>query len=396
MTSLVALCLALTLGYSDEEPKKVPWETVTPKDGGFTVEMPKKPSYTRSQTRNGPDGRIRILITGCETAAGTYIAYKFEFPTPFVKGAEEDQLTAERDGFAEEWKGKVISEKKVRWEGNPGRDFTIRGKPEDDEGTLTLRVRMFVVGKSIYALMVVSKANRELPKDAGRFLGSLTLGGAKPAAKGAAEGPGRPLEGWGMVYDSDKDCKVKVEDKDLSVEVPGKLHELSPDSGQMNAPRVVRQVEGDFTMQVRVAGEFKPAGKSTKARTVPYNGAGLLVWSDADNYIRLERAGFLRSGKIVTTVAFEEREGGHRGAVHNVTVPAGTLSLRLERKGGRVQGSYSSDGETWKALKPIDVTWAARMKVGVLAINTNSEPFTVKFGEFGLKAKELKGEAGKP
>ena len=72
----------------------------------------------------------------------------------------------------------------------------------------------------------------------------------------------------------------------------------------------MREVEGDFVITVKVVGEFRPGGKSTNPKTVPFNGAGILVWSDPDNYIRLERAAVNRRGKINTYVNFEEFEGG--------------------------------------------------------------------------------------
>ncbi len=62
--------------------------------------------------------------------------------------------------------------------------------------------------------------------------------------------------------------------------------------------------------------------------------------------------------------------------------------LRLERKGGRITGSFSDNGVQWKALKPIDTTWAeGPVKVGLVATNTSTEPSTVKYDNFDLKAK---------
>jgi preprotein translocase subunit SecD len=160
------------------------WETVTSKEGQFTVEMPTKPSYSRTRTRNGPGGKIQTLMIGCDTPGGVYIAYKIMLPTAVVRGAEDRELDAERDSFAQEWNGKVISEKKVRAQGRLGRDFTIRGKPAEETGVLTIRMREYLIGKAVYAVAVVSAPNRELPVDAGRFLGSLALGTENKRAAG--------------------------------------------------------------------------------------------------------------------------------------------------------------------------------------------------------------------
>jgi regulation of enolase protein 1 (concanavalin A-like superfamily) len=365
------------------------WETVTSREGQFTVEMPTKPSYSRMRTRNGPGGKIQTLIIGCDTPGGVYLAYKIVLPTAVVRGAEDRELDAERDVFAQEWNGKVISEKKVRAQGLLGRDFTIRGKPDKETGVLTIRIREYLIGKAVYAMAVVSAPNRELPVDAGRFLGSLALGTEKKRAAGTPEPEptGRNVDGWGLAIDTDKDCEFVPQEKTLTIRVPGAWHDLNPDSGKLNAPRVVREVEGDFVVKVKVDGEFKPGGKSTNPRSIPYNGAGIIIWSDSDNFIRLERGALLRRDKIGASVAFEEREGGYRGAVHNITSQSGPVYLRLERKGSRIFGAVSFDDRTWRALKPIDTVWPAKLKVGLSAITSSGQPFAVQFTDYSLESK---------
>src|SRR5271166_3303924 len=130
----------------------------------------------------------------------------------------------------------------------------------------------------------------------------------------------------------------------------------------------MREVDGDFVATVKVAGDFKPGPKSTNPKSVPYLAGGILIWSDSDNFIRLERAAMLRQGKIIPHVAFLEQEGGYGGAAHNEGFKEGACYLRLERKGSRIMGSMSSDGTTWKELKPIDTVWPARLKVGLAAV----------------------------
>jgi regulation of enolase protein 1 (concanavalin A-like superfamily) len=391
---VLSVVLVLAAVGTPQAAAQPAWETVTSKEGQFSVEMPVKPSIKRTRTRKGPDGTIKVMVIGCQTESGIYIAQKIELPTPVVPGAEDAQLNTERDEFAEEWNGKVISEKKVRAEGRIGRDFTIRGKPAEETGVLTLRVREYLVGKAIYAVLVVSAPNRELPEDAGRFLGSLVIGGrARASGKPEPEPTGQELAGWGLAIDPDKDCEFRPEGKTLAVRLPGAYHDLNPDSGKLNAPRVMRTVEGDFLVTVKVVGDFQPGGKSTNPnpKSLPYNGAGILIWSDTDNFIRLERGAVFRAGKISTFAAFEEREGGYRGAVHNQVIPGGTCALRLERRGSRIHGAISTDGSTWKRLQPIDTLWPAKLKVGLAVINSSSEPFALKFEDFTLKTRGAGG-----
>jgi regulation of enolase protein 1 (concanavalin A-like superfamily) len=376
-----------------------PWETVSSREGDFTVDMPAKPAFTASRTHRGPGGTLSIFTVGCQTAAGTYLAFRVAFPTAVVRpGTEERELDAERDRLAEEWNGKVVSEKRVRAEGKIGRDFTIRGRPEDEAGVLTIRVRQYLVGRAIYVVAVISRPNGGLPEDAGRFLGSLALGENKVRAAGTPEPEptGRDLTGWGLAIDPDRDCEFTPGAENLTIKVPGTLHDLNPDSGKLNAPRVVRAVEGDFVVTVKVSGAFQPGGQSTNPKGIPYNGAGIIVWSDSDNFIRLERGAILRAGRLGSYVAFEEREGGYRGAVHNEVFPPGACHLRLERKGSRIFGAVSSDGAQWKQLKPIDTIWPAKLNVGLAAINSSSKPFALTFEGFSLKTSGAAAAGTKP
>ena len=91
------------------------------------------------------------------------------------------------------------------------------------------------------------------------------------------------------------------------IEIPGKLHDLNADIDKYNAPRVLREVDGDFDIQVKVVGEFKPGAKSLNPKSLPFNGAGIFVWRNSDNSIRLERAAVVRQGKLNTFAVFEER-----------------------------------------------------------------------------------------
>jgi regulation of enolase protein 1 (concanavalin A-like superfamily) len=376
-------------GMARAASDSTPWETVTSKEGGFTVDMPAKPSFTRSRTRRAMGRTCKMFFMGCKTNGAAYTVFRIDMPFPVPQNSAEKMLDAQRDGFAEEWNGKVTSEKRVLAQGNPGRDFTIKGNP-DNMGEEIIRARQYLVrGRTVFAVAVMSPPGGQLPEDAGRFLGSLALGEAKVRATGTPEPEpkGTELPGWGLAIDPDKDCQFTPSDKSLKINVPAAMHDLGGAQHKVNAPRLMRAVDGDFRITVKVLGDFRPGPRSTMPRGVPYIAGGLLVWSDSDNFIRLERAAMLRGGRVVPSIAFLEQEGGYGGAVHNVSVPAGDCYLRLERKGSRIHGAISQDGSTWKNLKPIDTVWPDKLKVGLMALSTSSSPFTVNFEELELQAK---------
>jgi hypothetical protein len=79
---------------------------------------------------------------------------------------------------------------------------------------------------------------------------------------------------WGMAIDPDNDCKIVDQGKALEISVPATHHDLNADNDKLNAPRVLREVSGDFTMTVKVIGTFQPGTQSTNPKAVPYIGAG--------------------------------------------------------------------------------------------------------------------------
>ena len=159
---------------------------------------------------------------------GVYFAYKIILPTAIVKGTEDEELDAERDSLAKEWKGKVISEKSIRAGEKIGRDFTIRGKPEKGKGTLTIRVREYLSGNSVYLVAVVSAPNRELPDDTGRFLGSLIIGKVRAEGSPGAEPKGVAMPPWGEAIDPKKDSEITGDKTRVRMKLLGTRQEAGP------------------------------------------------------------------------------------------------------------------------------------------------------------------------
>jgi hypothetical protein len=402
------LLAALLLPLQTAKAEETKWETVVSEDGQYSVEMPATPNFRANKSRSSSDGQVRMTIKGCRAAGGNYYVQKSEFASNLITGTEDNQLINERDEFARQYGGTPTGEKKVTLGGViSGREFTIRGKPKGELGIITVRVREYVVGKKIFAVLVTSMANRELPDDTDRFLGSLKLlsgTAAKPAAapklagkaarprsvgasSSASAAGGAGLEAWGTPVDPDGDCKIHPEGDTLVIDLPNKRHDLTPFSLLFNVPRVVRPVEGDFELQVKVEGEFKPVGPAERRVDDPSNGAGLLVLGEGEQHVILDRMAFIRKGTLLTAVELAQRgEGGNRGR-RNPQLGHGTTYLRLARKGKQILGSVSKDGQEWTALDPIESFLPDRVKVGVVAFNTSKEPFSVTFSEFKVEGK---------
>ena len=97
-----------------------------------------------------------------------------------------------------------------------------------------------------------------------------------------------PKSSWECI-DPDHDCKFDVKkDGTVTIELPGGDHDLNPYRNRSNAPRLLRELEGDFVVQVRVSGSFRPSAKSSVEDQDSRVAAGLLLIPADKNYIRLE------------------------------------------------------------------------------------------------------------
>ena len=72
----------------------------------------------------------------------------------------------------------------------------------------------------------------------------------------------RPLHAadtpWGKIIDPEGDCKLTFEADKLDCSIPGKDHALSSEVHRTTAPRVLQEVTGDFSVQVKVSGITLP------------------------------------------------------------------------------------------------------------------------------------------
>ena len=171
----------------------------------------------------------------------------------------------------------------------------------------------------------------------------------------------------GPLLDPDKDCTLTKDEENLKIkiDVPGKLHTLSPEVTSRknrkvalnNAPITMTEVEGDFAAFVQVTGEINPGAETPKDRqghTLPFTvqSAGLILYQDKANFLRLERAGsvFKENLQMVHRLIIEAVKDGKqamRPIYMNIpaanTTSANTLLILVKRK-GMVRCLFSPDG----------------------------------------------------
>jgi regulation of enolase protein 1 (concanavalin A-like superfamily) len=198
---------------------------------------------------------------------------------------------------------------------------------------------------------------------------------------------------WGYGVDPDGDCKFRVETGTLHIKMPGKPHSLSIERGSTNAPRFLRIVEGDFTVEVEVRGAFPGDARSLVPGAWPYYAAGLLVWQDEKNYVRLERA-FMYFPKKKWRCFPNWQQFGDAQMRNDLAQYDYELSeqaptvLRIERKGDLFTGSVSQDRKEWHELPPLEAPLAKKLLVGVAALQNTPAEFEAVFENLKLAGKK--------
>lgn len=212
------------------------------------------------------------------------------------------------------------------------------------------------------------------------------------------------IENWGVALDLEGDCHFKAEGGNLIITVPGtpKPHDMSTELLSCTAPRVLQPARGDFTLQVKIDGEFSPGDESTQAGRTGYTGAGLIVFADEKNYVRLERATLHRKGDKGTPYTnFEIRIGGELQRIGNTgdlpTEEGKPTWLRLQRKGNLLLGAMSQDGVNWKEGEPKELltpAWRGDVLAGVAAISTSKMDFQPRYSELSVKTNWTEAKGG--
>ena len=211
-----------------------------------------------------------------------------------------------------------------------------------------------------------------------------------PPAAGIADEvkPFDTIKGWGVVVDPVGDCTFNHEEGKFTIKVPGAYHDLWPVKGQVNAPLVLQEVAGDFTMEVLIE-EVTKAEPDTVlpglASTASFHAGSLIIWQDAKNFVRFDRTDMHKDGRATNACYLHVFQHGERTVSLAPIVPDRPTHLRLTRKGDRVTAAYSQDGaKTWTSLAEQKVKLADKLKAGVSALNSTSRENVVRFADLKL------------
>lgn len=174
----------------------------------------------------------------------------------------------------------------------------------------------------------------------------------------------------------------------LRIYVPAGNYDLNPFRG-VTAPRLLTKVSGDFEIRVQVTADFQP-GRETTGKGNPFNGAGILIWQDDGNFLRIERNAWRVEESLFCYPPLmeywhdREYSGVNGPAAPAEFFPGRSTWLKAARRDAKVTVSLSHDGTRWIDVKTFPVKLATELHVGVAALNTSNESLVVDFKDLTI------------
>jgi regulation of enolase protein 1 (concanavalin A-like superfamily) len=150
----------------------------------------------------------------------------------------------------------------------------------------------------------------------------------------------------------------------------------------VNAPRILQTLSSDFIIETKISSIMNENDE----------GAGLLVWKDSANYLRLDRMSRTIGGPVEQQIFFCGTIGG------NFPIPGETkivlqssvnpTYLKLVKRGNVFSGYYSSNGILWHHVADVTFAMGNQLQVGIDIITAyHSGTFFADFDYFRITVR---------
>jgi hypothetical protein len=252
------------------------------------------------------------------------------------------------------------------------------------------------------------------------------------------------VSNWEYPVDPDRDCRITRNNGVLTIEMPGSYHDYDPLRRRFNAPRILLKLEGNFDLQVRVRIDCSPSTRSTDKGQPSFVSAGfLLIYPETHRCICSHREyGVMQQGIGLEAYDIAPMLGGPRRerasqkgigedgflvrkdwyckkqnpnmiwdcqglkqyhAIYDrgfrdwpLRPKADCAYLRLEQHGREAYSYFiSRDGERWTGMGAFSGP-PAKLKLGLAAFSTSSEPSRVCFDHLKLTRGKKKEPSKEP
>lgn len=143
-----------------------------------------------------------------------------------------------------------------------------------------------------------------------------------------------------------------------------------------SAPRLVKAISGDFQIETRI--KFEPKQD--------YQGAGLVIYVDGNNYLRFERA----HGGVSEGGSGIRLDVSKNGSFEALTTPgeipttAPSVDLKVIRRGQVFTAFWRLDENAeWREAEEFESDFPGTVAAGIIGCNTG-DPITAEFGYIKL------------
>ena len=324
-----------------------------------------------------PKGMVdAVRVRVAPGVAGTIVPYS-EGSWPPVGDTESTEL--KRDSNSATASGRV--------------QITLSGRGPETRKVLVQTARRYRSGQLVYS----KPEPFDLPERPGRIYSPGT------SFKAILKAAGESIALLESCVDPDKDCRLikDAQNDSIKIEVPAnKLHTLAPEVvAQLdkkkplhNAPMTLTDVEGDFVAVVLVTGEISPGlalPDDRQGNHIPatFQGAGLLLYLDRDNFVRLERTSGVAAGSMrpIERILFEVVRGGKQVVSQNDPLPPnGPAYLFLMRRNRHVSWGRATIALHFPCqTRESSLTFHPRSRLDFRP-PTSQPPFTAIFENFAV------------
>jgi hypothetical protein len=142
--------------------------------GRFAITAPVE---LKEQTKSvdGEEGKkIELHVFQGEKDGKAYFVVYSDRATDTAKQEDiEKLLDGARDGLIGGMKGKVTNETKIAMAGNAGRELDVDAKFNEIDSKV--KARLYMVGKRLYQIMIVTPVGKGTPEEMVEFLNSFKL-----------------------------------------------------------------------------------------------------------------------------------------------------------------------------------------------------------------------------
>lgn len=150
---------------------------------------------------------------------------------------------------------------------------------------------------------------------------------------------------------------------------------------KVTAPRIITSgVTGDFTIETKVSASM----------THNDEGAGILIWKDSDNFVRLDRMIRFSDDSVTQQIYFSVNGGTEYSETLVLSSNLNATYLRLVRYSDLFMAYYSSDGAAWVPVGNLTCVMSNPVHVGLDVITVYHDgTFYADFDYFRVTANPL-------